>query len=360
MWPVKPVRFSRCELALTFFASEHRRSSLVADKETEKAHLRTTMHHHRLLLPQVLLMFWHCLDDAAALTCPEVHKMVGDTVLLQSCQVHSGKIEEAYWKHDDTRIINRDKTYEVPPQFSGRIELNQNLSLTVRNLRVQDTGVFSFVLQLERSQLPTIQISLQVHEKIAEPTLTQNITWLQWNSSCMVWLDCSSRSTVSIISTVGNFSRGGRRLRRVILPEDGDVTLTCTAFNPVSQKSVSASVRCKNDTASSQLKTAQVDMLIPVIVAGCSTVILVVVTVSVSVHWCKKQRAGNKEHENLSVYAVIPGPQEVRPADAEEMTFYETIHDIGNSVQTGPPTVYYKVHFGRPRVDSTSPYQEVA
>ncbi|XP_053716671.1 uncharacterized protein si:cabz01074944.1 isoform X4 [Synchiropus splendidus] len=322
MWPVKPVRFSRCELALTFFASEHRRSSLVADKETEKAHLRTTMHHHRLLLPQVLLMFWHCLDDAAALTCPEVHKMVGDTVLLQSCQVHSGKIEEAYWKHDDTRIINRDKTYEVPPQFSGRIELNQNLSLTVRNLRVQDTGVFSFVLQLERSQLPTIQISLQVH--------------------------------------VGNFSRGGRRLRRVILPEDGDVTLTCTAFNPVSQKSVSASVRCKNDTASSQLKTAQVDMLIPVIVAGCSTVILVVVTVSVSVHWCKKQRAGNKEHENLSVYAVIPGPQEVRPADAEEMTFYETIHDIGNSVQTGPPTVYYKVHFGRPRVDSTSPYQEVA
>ncbi|KAM8881219.1 SLAM family member 5-like isoform 2-T3 [Synchiropus picturatus] len=318
------------------------------------------MHHYRPLLLQVLLMFWHCLYDVATFTCPEVHKMVGDTVLLQSRRVQTEKIEEAYWKHYDTRIINKDKTYKVPPQFSGRIELNQNLSLTVRNLRVQDTGVFSFVLQQERSQPPTIQISLQVHEKIAEPTLTQNITWLQWNSSCMVWLGCSSRSNVSINSTVGNFSRGGGRLQRVILPEDGDVKLTCTAFNPVSQKSVSASVRCKNDTASSQLETAQVDMMIPVIVAGCSTVILVVVTVTVSVHRCKKQQAGNKEHENLTEYAVIHEPQEVRAADAEEMTFYETIHDVGNSVRTGPQTVYDEVHFGRPRVDSTSPYQEVA
>ncbi|KAM8881220.1 uncharacterized protein ACB058_001457 isoform 3-T5 [Synchiropus picturatus] len=280
------------------------------------------MHHYRPLLLQVLLMFWHCLYDVATFTCPEVHKMVGDTVLLQSRRVQTEKIEEAYWKHYDTRIINKDKTYKVPPQFSGRIELNQNLSLTVRNLRVQDTGVFSFVLQQERSQPPTIQISLQVH--------------------------------------VGNFSRGGGRLQRVILPEDGDVKLTCTAFNPVSQKSVSASVRCKNDTASSQLETAQVDMMIPVIVAGCSTVILVVVTVTVSVHRCKKQQAGNKEHENLTEYAVIHEPQEVRAADAEEMTFYETIHDVGNSVRTGPQTVYDEVHFGRPRVDSTSPYQEVA
>lgn len=101
------------------------------------------------------------VSDAEASACqpPVIHKEVGDAVEFSSCSSAEG-ISRKKWLHGNTRIT--DVTEE---QFKGRLYFNPtNLSLTLSDLTVQDSGEFQFLSFDEHSrQRETTVVTLQVH-----------------------------------------------------------------------------------------------------------------------------------------------------------------------------------------------------
>lgn len=109
-------------------------------------------------------LFALMFSDADASGCQRViHKKVGDTVELSSCSQSEG-VTMANWKYEGTTIA--DKDYNISEkQFKDRLYLSPtNFSLTVRRLKLRDSGNFSFTsaVQIQRE---TVTVTLQVHGK---------------------------------------------------------------------------------------------------------------------------------------------------------------------------------------------------
>ncbi|CAK6984618.1 neurosecretory protein VGF-like [Scomber scombrus] len=226
----------------------------------------------------LLGVFFH---DVEASSCDRIiHKKVGDTVELSSCLPTEGNLTLATWKFKDKTIIDTDVGVTKHSQFLGRVELNQDSSLTVRELKTQDSGVYSFISLVNDQQRPTVFITLQVHEIITQqPSLTVNSTWHALNESCTVVGKCSAASDtkVSYNWTVRGQTHSGSRLQYNIQPEDGDIEFTCTIFNFVSNTSASKTVKCSNSTSTDQDKevvSSPVQSIIRVVIGIALTVLL--------------------------------------------------------------------------------------
>lgn len=109
-------------------------------------------------------LFAFMFSDADASGCQRViHKKVGDTVELSSCSQTEG-VTMANWKYGGTIIADKDYNISAK-QFKERLHLNpRNLSLTVRRLKLRDSGNFSFT-SAGQIQRETVTVTLQVHGK---------------------------------------------------------------------------------------------------------------------------------------------------------------------------------------------------
>lgn len=109
-----------------------------------------------------------CVSDAEASDCQLIfHKQVGDTVEFPSCSPPEG-VDYPTWNYNkDTVVAENTMTVYPKSMFQDRVELNpKNFSLTVRNLTRQDSGVFSFLSEVNGQQRHTVTITLQVHGEI--------------------------------------------------------------------------------------------------------------------------------------------------------------------------------------------------
>ncbi|KAL7375544.1 hypothetical protein ABVT39_019259 [Epinephelus coioides] len=206
-----------------------------------------------LLTYCALQLLWLFLHDVEASSCQRViHKKVGDTVELSSCLPTEGVIM-AHWKYGSSLIAQKDGKYDENPQFKGRLDFNPtNFSLTVRELTLQDSGVYHFVSAVTGKQRGTVTITLQVHEPITkEPDVFFNSTWHPSNESCTALLKCSAptESNVTYNWTVGNQTITGSSLDYSMRPQDGETKFTCTISNIVSEMSASRTESCSNSTA---------------------------------------------------------------------------------------------------------------
>ncbi|XP_054457689.1 SLAM family member 5-like isoform X2 [Anoplopoma fimbria] len=196
-----------------------------------------------------LLLIGYSLYDVETSSCERnIHKKVGDTVELSSCSPAEG-VTSAYWKYEGLRIARKNVDVSGKHQFEGRLDLNpSSLDLTVRGLTLQDSGVFSFLSEVNNKQRPTVTITLHVHEPITiAPAVTSNSTWYPLNQSCTVLLECSATTDspgVTYTWAVGNETMNGSSLQHVITPQDGDTRFTCTISNFVNEKSTIETVKC--------------------------------------------------------------------------------------------------------------------
>ncbi|CAK6982361.1 SLAM family member 8 isoform X3 [Scomber scombrus] len=311
-----------------------------------------------VLKHSAVLLLWAFLHDVEASSCDRIiNKKVGDTVELSSCLPTEG-VTLASWRYKDKKVVDMDIGDAKHPQFIGRVELNKDSSLTVRRLKTQDSGVYSFTSAVNDKQRPTVYITLQVHEIITkQPSLTVNSTWDASNASCTVVGKCSaaSDSKVSYNWTVRGQTHSGSRLQYNIQPEDGDIEFTCTIFDAVSETSASHTVKCSNDTS-----TDQEYVIIFLGVAAGSSLMLIMVAVGIAV--CvrrRKQRRAGSDSNDLTVYADIT---DVAPPDRtitmKPSSLYDTIDNRTNAFT--PATVYDKIQFNRMGNSSVSPYQEVS
>ncbi|KAM9401180.1 SLAM family member 8-like isoform 1-T1 [Salvelinus alpinus] len=281
------------------------------------------------------------------------NKAVGDSVELPS-GLEREAIKSMEWKYKEMVIAEFDGNFSLPrSQFKGRLEMNDsNFSLTIQELTLQDSGEFLVSAASNRSQIPTKTIHLQVHEPISKVVIQKEITLLA-NQSCSVWLLCnvSVGSNLSYTWERGNETyRDDQQIHFSLSPADGDISVTCNASNPVSEKSSSTTVKCSNDTTTPEydtwMKWYRIYIVVPVGVA-----VVLILTVAVAVYYCRGRCNTADLTDDTRMKDTI--------INSQLMSIYETVEDLAVPILNMPQTLYDKITFGRQPETPSSSYQEV-
>uniref|UniRef100_A0A3B3RC49 Ig-like domain-containing protein n=1 Tax=Paramormyrops kingsleyae TaxID=1676925 RepID=A0A3B3RC49_9TELE len=130
-------------------------------------------------------------------------------------------------------------------QFKGR--LHPDFNLTVKELRLEDSGEYEREgMKEDGSQIPSYKIQLQVNESITSVWIQSEYTWDPENHTCAVRLVCSSSGGLrpSYTWRMRDQTGSSSRLHFYLSPAEGNVTITCTVANAVSQMSRNHTVRC--------------------------------------------------------------------------------------------------------------------
>ncbi|XP_064881457.1 SLAM family member 8-like isoform X2 [Oncorhynchus nerka] len=282
------------------------------------------------------------------------NKAVGDSVELPSGLEREG-IKSMEWKYKEMVIAEFDRNISLPrSQFKGRLEMNDsNFSLTIQELSLQDSGEFLVSAASNKGgQIPTKTIHLQVHEPISKVVIQKEITLLA-NQSCSVWLLCnvSIGSNLSYTWERGNEKyRDDEQIHFSLSPADGDISVTCTASNSVSEKSASATVKCSNDTTTPEYDTwmewYRIYIMVPVGVA-----VLLILTVAMAVNYCRGCC-------NTAALTDDTRMKDTR-TNSQVMSIYENVDDLAVPRLNKSQTLYDKITFGRQPETPCSSYQEV-
>ncbi|XP_021470625.2 signaling lymphocytic activation molecule isoform X1 [Oncorhynchus mykiss] len=244
------------------------------------------------------------------------------------------------WKVNSTIIVSDRK---VSPKYQEKVEYNPlNYSLCIKNLSEKDRGTYIATYEKNWEELTTTY-RLTVQEPISMVVIQKEITLLA-NQSCSVWLMCN----VSVCSNISYTWERGKETYRddqqihfSLSPADGDISVTCTASNTVSEKSASTTVKCSNDTT------------IPGLV-WCIICIVVVLTliVAVAVYCCRGSRNTDTVHQNdKTIYADVMGSTINKDTRG-------TVDDLAEPRLNKPQTLYDEIKVGCPKAPSSA-YQEV-
>ncbi|KAM9836421.1 SLAM family member 5-like [Aulostomus maculatus] len=308
----------------------------------------------------LLLLLGVALCEMEASSCPTIiYKKLGDTVELHSCSPSEGVIS-AKWKHGNEPLANLHQSATEPLQFKGRVQMNpQNFSLTVRNLKPEDSGVYSFVSGDEKSQRNTVFVTLKVLEPIAsKPFLHVNTTWHSMTGSCAVFLDCRAANNVNVTHKwrVRNQTFIGSTLQYNTQPKAGVTKFTCTISNNISETSASETVTCSNTSSLPQLHSETTAFILSGAVgAGLFLTVLVCALV---VYRCKRKPAGNLA-DDLTVYDDVSDVEvrDVKKPRAMSCQKYET---VGHVNLPKAETVYDTIRLSHMTRGGTTLYQEVS
>ncbi|XP_042615240.1 SLAM family member 5-like [Cyprinus carpio] len=191
----------------------------------------------------VLLVFLHqgsCADPDV-----EVHKAVGDS--LELIADYPKRDLEVQWKYNQTIFAEypNDDLQKVNSElFNNRLQMNKNnISVTVTDLTLQDSGRFSIVAESKSFQYKTIVFVLHVHGLIREVKIEDNYVWLQSENICMFHLRCVASGDPSpSYSWISPQTQGSQLNINLSLAESA--TLNCTGNNTVSVKYTTKTVVC--------------------------------------------------------------------------------------------------------------------
>uniref|UniRef100_A0AAY5KXE4 Immunoglobulin domain-containing protein n=1 Tax=Esox lucius TaxID=8010 RepID=A0AAY5KXE4_ESOLU len=122
-----------------------------------------------------------------------IHKTVGDSVELP-CPSHLEEpgVTSVVWKYGKRYVAEyySDVKYLPGSPLEGRLEMNsKNVSLTVKDLKLQDSGTFSVTGEWAKGQIPTKTITLKVHEPVSNIVIFNKVQLLA-NHSCSVQMMC--------------------------------------------------------------------------------------------------------------------------------------------------------------------------
>ncbi|CAM4512924.1 unnamed protein product [Leuciscus chuanchicus] len=184
----------------------------------------------------VLLLF--LLQVSRADPDVQVHKAVGDSLDLIADYPKEGL--EVKWTYNGTEFAEyeKDQFKRVKrPLFHERLKMNKdNISITIEDLKLQDSGSFSIVAERKADQPPTKHIVLHVHDLIRDVQIEFSESWLESRNVCVFRLRClASGDPNPSYSWSGDLVETGQYQNISLRPAES-ATLTCTANNTVSIK----------------------------------------------------------------------------------------------------------------------------
>uniref|UniRef100_A0A6Q2Z7S5 Immunoglobulin domain-containing protein n=1 Tax=Esox lucius TaxID=8010 RepID=A0A6Q2Z7S5_ESOLU len=265
-----------------------------------------------------------------------IHKTVGDSVELPGPSPTDGKVTSVVWKYGgkDIAEYNSDVKYFPGNPLEGRLEMNsKNLSLTVKDLKLQDSGTFSVTGEWAKGQIPTKTITLKVHEPVSNVVIINKVQLLA-NHSCSVQMTCnaSGNSKLNYTWKRGNETfRGNQQMQFILSPAEGVINLIFNASNQVSEKSASTTVSCVNETIPTGMLWHIKYIGIPV--GGAVVVILIVAVVIYN-------RMSNKTDDQIenTIYTDVGDIARVKDtrsnSDVITMSIYETVDDYPKTKST--------------------------
>ncbi|XP_010991385.2 T-lymphocyte surface antigen Ly-9 isoform X2 [Camelus dromedarius] len=137
-------------------------------------------------------------------------------------------------------IVFTDRSYQ------GRVNIfTQNNSLSINKLTVKDAGSYQAQInQVSSNVTRNDEFTLHIYEQLQEPQVTVKSMTVSENASCNITLICSvERAGEDVLYSWtsrdphASESWRGSTLTISWLPCDPDLSITCTAKNPVSQSS---------------------------------------------------------------------------------------------------------------------------
>ncbi|XP_005172207.1 uncharacterized protein si:cabz01074944.1 isoform X2 [Danio rerio] len=311
----------------------------------------------RSIVGALLLFLLHgsCADDEV------VHKAVGDSLDLPANQPKDNLNVE--WKFNGDTFAEYEENQFKPVEqslFPERIQQNNdNISVTIENLKHQDSGNFTIVAKkVGGRQHPTKLIVLHVHDRVKNVQIDYKISRLSKN--CTFHLHCETlddlNSSYSWSSDQGKSL--GPQLNISLHPAESR-KVSCTANNTVSQKSTEKTLVC---TEESKYTGFRQELWLTISISILAIVILSGIIIA-CFRW--RKRKGQTESEaGITVYEDVnpEGPAKKRTESVVNgMSIYETVDDIKVDKNL-PQTIYDKLNYQRhPTVtaSTSSPYQEV-
>ncbi|XP_044846950.1 SLAM family member 9-like [Mauremys mutica] len=194
----------------------------------------------------------------------ELSRIVGGSVTFP-LGIPAEQVRTAAWTVNTTRSIvtvaagNPPTVIVLDPSYEGRLRVPESNSLQITSLRMEDTGTYGAQISTATGTSTThsAQIStatgiihrnytLRVYEQVPEPTvLCDPVTCVtetcNYNLRCTVG-DGGDNVTYSWTHTAGGaVVPNGAILPISLRPRDAPLAVTCTAQNPVSNSSTTAS-----------------------------------------------------------------------------------------------------------------------
>ncbi|XP_067308176.1 SLAM family member 8-like isoform X2 [Pseudorasbora parva] len=290
-----------------------------------------------------------------------VHKAVGDSLDLKADHPKEGL--EVMWTYNGKELAeyNKGQIKRVDPRlFQGRLKMNKdNISITIEDLTLQDSGSFTIVTERKPDQLPTQTIVLHVHDLIRDVQIEYNHPdWILSKNVCMFHLRCQASGDPNLsYSWSGDSVTTGPNLSISVNLSDR-ATLTCTVNNTISTNHTVKTVECSGKPAETRLSQYLL------IVIGASVVAVVIIGGSAAVCCWRRSRTGGESEDGITVYEDV-NPDAVAKKRSESvangMSIYETVDDM-KVTKNLPQTLYDKINYQRhPAVSAStsSPYQEV-
>ncbi|XP_059377357.1 uncharacterized protein LOC132113549 isoform X2 [Carassius carassius] len=307
----------------------------------------------------VFLLQGSCSDPDADV----VHKAVGDSLELLVNYPKDGL--EVQWKYNQiifAEYRNRDFQKANSELFNERLKTyKDNISVTVTNLRLQDSGRFSIVAEGKSEQYKSKLIELHVHELIRDVQIKFSESWPQSKNICVFDLQCLSSGdpNPSYSWSAPQIQTQGPHLNISLRPAE-NTTLTCTANNSYSVTHTTQTLVCTQRSEEQSVFPVQ-DAGFPLkyllIAVGVGVVVVVIFSATIAV--CCRRRDNKEKGESeagITVYedVNIDGPAKKRSESvANGMSIYETVNDTKLS-QNLPQTLYDKINYHRHPAVSTS------
>ncbi|MFT7815241.1 natural killer cell receptor 2B4-like [Arapaima gigas] len=311
---------------------------------------RVCVHVHAAMLMVIVLQFAVITDTYNAADVV-LTSSVGESVELPSAlgQAALDDFVSLQWQFNNSMIIrysNGVKKVNIYEQFRGRLELSSEFSVTVRNVTVQDSGEYQRTgARKDGEQTPKHTISLHVYEPIRSVTIQPNITWVPENLTCEVSVMCSSSVDQSVSYTwrKGDQTVRSRQLHFSLSQQEGDVNITCTAANAVSEKNTTHTVRCD--------PTKSPGVALHLYVGATAGAAVICVIVGVLLFCCRCRHSGSPGAEpgmkEPTCFTVNRRRRRQRPQTQSNcISLYETVMDASKQPVgklPKPETVYVEV-----------------
>ncbi|XP_049338180.1 uncharacterized protein si:cabz01074944.1 [Astyanax mexicanus] len=302
----------------------------------------------------VLLVFSYGVSVLAEEKTPLERRAAAGSSLILTLGNPNDSVSFAQWRYNTNFFATyRNKQLSITNvlQFSGRLKVNSDdLSVEVTDLQLSDSGRYSIVSEKSPGdQHPTETIILTVYD-VVKVEIKSEQTWKAATNSCDVHLQCRAPEDQTVSYRWRGFKEeDGAQLNFTLKPEEGDVTLNCTASGSTGNGSNTTTVKCtpkkppigKPDDPSFDMQ------VIWIAAAGGGAALLLIFAITGLTCWWKSHKEQDLADPGSTVYEDVNVEGTLRKQSINIASIYETV-DEHRIAHDKPQTLYDKVTFARP------------